>query len=119
MPSNEIHQSNFEVIPVPLDLCMHLQLLYFAAAVDVVGQRVAPCVRVRSDKVPPERSKSAKNPRQKQHLDGEKRGCILFADDGSYVDIKAAKDKLHVRLKCTCVDEVGGYEKSTTVTYRV
>ena len=61
MPSNEIHQSNFEVIPVPLDLCMHLQLLYFAAAVDVVGQRVAPCVRVRGDKVPPERSKSAKS----------------------------------------------------------
>ena len=53
MPSNEIHQSNFEVIPVPLNLCMHLQLLYFAAAVDVVGDSVAPSVRVRSDKVPP------------------------------------------------------------------
>jgi hypothetical protein len=60
MPSNEIHQGNFEVVPVPLNLCMHLQLLYFAAAVDVVGQCMPPSVRVRSDKVPSERSKSAK-----------------------------------------------------------
>ena len=52
LPPNKVHQSDFEVVPVPLNFCMHLQLLDLTRAVDVVGESVTPCVRMRSDEIP-------------------------------------------------------------------
>jgi hypothetical protein len=57
-PANKIDERYFEVVPVPLNFCVHLQLLDVAAAVDVVGEGVAPSVRVRGDEVPSDETKS-------------------------------------------------------------
>ena len=68
-PSYEVHQGDFEVTPVPFHFCVHLKLLYLARAVDVVGDGVAPCVRVGSDEIPPvEHSHHTENCTPRPHL---------------------------------------------------
>jgi len=50
--ANEIDQGDFEIVPIPFNLCVHLKLLDLAGAVDVVGDSVAPSVRVSGDEIP-------------------------------------------------------------------
>lgn len=51
-PADEHHQRVFQIVPIPFDFGVHLQLFYGLGVVDVVGDCVAEGVGVGSDEVP-------------------------------------------------------------------
>jgi hypothetical protein len=53
-PAYEIDQGDFEIAPIPFNFGVHLKFLDLAGAVDVIGDGVAPGVRVSRDEIPSE-----------------------------------------------------------------
>jgi hypothetical protein len=51
-PADEVDQSIFKIVPVPLDFCVQLKLLYCLSVADVAGDCVAQSVRMSSNKAP-------------------------------------------------------------------
>jgi hypothetical protein len=93
-PANEIDQGDFEIVPIPFNFGVHLKLLDLAGAVDVVGDGVAPGVRVCRDEIPSERTRQPANHKTMARgrclrSNGEMReGRVLVSNDRCDVNVE-------------------------------